>query len=114
MIPISNSVIQPIKTSNILYVNSIEEFESIELEINQTLLAFDNFRQCFYIRSRDQYGEYSTTKIYFYEDFAAKMQHDDNKAFYDKCKALKLDPLKTEVAYKFFMENEKPMKNTKN
>lgn len=110
MIPISNDIIQPVMRSNIQYVNSIDEFEAITLDCNQTILCFDNYKQCFYTRSRDQFGEYSTTKIYFYEDFAAKMQHDDNKAFYDKCKALKLDSLKTEVAYKFFMENEKPMK----
>jgi hypothetical protein len=45
--------------------------------------------------------------VYFYEDFATKMQTDDDKAFYEKCKILKLDSLKTELAYKFFMQNEK-------
>ena len=38
------------------------------------------------------------------------MQNADNKVFYDKCKALKLDNLKPEIAYKFFIENEKTMK----
>ena len=109
MIPISSGIIQPIIRSNIQYVNSIEEFEQIALDCNQTLLAFDNYKECFYVRSRDKYGEYSATKIYFYEDFASKMQSEDKKAFYEKCKALNLDTLKTEIAYKFFMENEKPM-----
>ena len=109
MIPISQSIIQPIIQSNIQYVNSIEEFEKIVLENNQTFLAFDNNNQCFYIRSRDKFGEYAPVKVYFYEDFSTKMQHGNEKEFYDKCKALKLDPLKTELAHKFFIENEKTM-----
>jgi hypothetical protein len=109
-IPISKNIVQPIIQSNIQYVDSVEEFEKIQLECNQTLLCFDNTKLCFYVRERDKYGEYSPVKIYFYEDFASRMQAVDNKEFYDKCKALKLDPLKTEIAYKFFMENEKPMK----
>lgn len=106
-IQISKSIIQPVIKSNIQYVDSIEEFEKIELDYNQTILCFDNFKQCFYVRERNKYGEYSTVKVYFYEDFATKMQTDDDKAFYEKCKILKLDSLKTELAYKFFMQNEK-------
>ena len=109
-IPISQNIIQPVIRSNIQYVNSIEEFEKIELEPNHTLLCFDNNKPCFYIRERDRYGDYSVVKVYFYEDFATRMQNTDNKVFYDKCKALKLDNLKTEIAYKFFIENEKTMK----
>lgn len=109
-VPISRGIIEPIVTSNIRYVDGIEDFEKIELEKNQTLLAFDNYKSCFYTRERDKHGEYGTIKVYFYEDFATKMQNDDNKGFYEKCKALKLDPLKTEIAYKFFIENERTMK----
>ena len=110
IIPISQETLQPIIKSNILYVNCIEEFEKIELECNQTILAFDNNQSCFYIRARDRFGEYAPVKVYFYEDFATRMQGTDEKAFYDKCKELKLDPLKTELARKFFIENEKTMK----
>jgi hypothetical protein len=105
---ISMNIIQPVIKSNIQYVDSAEEFEQIELDCNQTILCFDNNRPCFYIRERNRYGEYSAVKVFFYEDFATKMQAGDNKAFYDKCKALKLDNLKTEIAYKFFIENAKP------
>lgn len=108
-IPISANILQPIIKSNILYVNSLDEFEKIELEYNQTVLAFDNFYQRFYIKGRNNFGEYSPVKIYFYEDFATKMQNETNQEFYEKCKALKLDTLKSELAYKFFIENEKLM-----
>ena len=107
---ISKELIEPIIKSNIQYTDSIEDFEKIELECNQTILCFDNYKSCFYTRSRDKYGEYSVVKVFFYEDFATKMQNEDDKVFYDKCKQLKLDPLKTEIAYKFFIKNEKPMK----
>lgn len=109
-IPISENIIQPIIKSNIRYVNGIDEFEKIELAYNETILCFDNKQTCFYIRERNKFGEYSSVKVYFYEDFATKMQGESNKAFFDKCKELKLDTLKTEIAYKFFIENEKPQK----
>lgn len=108
VVPISMNIIQPIIKSNILYVNSIEEFEKIELDCNEVKIAFDNFRQRFYFRSRNCYGEYSDIKVFFYENFPSKMNACDNKEFYEQCKELKLDPLKTEIAYKFFIENEKP------
>ena len=86
---------------------SIEEFEEIELTNNQTLLCFDNQKNCFYVRERDKYGDYGTVKIYFYDDFATRMQSDTDKVFYEKCKVLKLDKLKTEIAYKCFIQNER-------
>lgn len=107
VIQISKDIVQPVIKSNIRYVDSIEEFEKIELDRNETLLCFDNTKACFYLRERNRYGEYSTVKVFFYEDFASKMQGNDNKEFYDKCKALKLDALKTEIAYKCFVENAK-------
>ena len=110
MTPISKNIVEPVITSNIQYVDSIEEFEKIELAVNETRLVFDNQKPCFYVRERDKYGDYSAIKVYFYEDFATRMQNDENKVFYDKCKALKFDLLKTEIAYKFFIENEKTMK----
>ncbi len=106
-VQISMNIIQPVIKSNIKYVDCIEEFEKIELGYNETILCFDNKKPCFYVRERNRYGEYSTVKIFFYEDFASKMQGGDNKVFYDKCKALKLDALKTEIAYKCFIENIK-------
>ena len=106
-VPISENIIQPVIQSNIRYVDSIEEFERIELEANQTLLCFDNKKPCFYIRERDKYGVYSSVRVYFYQDFATKMQSEEELSFYEKCKALKLDSLKTEIAHKFFIENEK-------
>lgn len=108
--PISKNLLEPIISSNIQYVDGIEDFEKIKLNENQTLLCFDNNKPCFYIRERDKYGEYLSVKVYFYEDFATKMQNADNKVFFDKCKALKLDSLKTEIAHKFFIDNEKTMK----
>lgn len=107
LIQISKDLIQPVIKSNIQYVDGIEEFEKIELDYNQTILCFDNKSPCFYLRERNRYGEYSSIKVYFYQDFAAKMQADDNGVFYEKCKTLKLDPLKTEIAYKCFIENAK-------
>ena len=107
LIQISKELIQPIIKSNIQYVDGIEEFEKIELDYNQTILCFDNKSPCFYLRERNRYGEYSSIKVYFYQDFAAKMRADDNGVFYEKCKTLKLDPLKTEIAYKCFIENAK-------
>lgn len=107
---ISKSIIEPIIRSNIQYVDSFEAFEKIVLEPNQTILCFDNTKACFYVRECDKYGVYGAVKVYFYEDFASRMQSADDKVFYDKCKALKLDSLKTEIAYKFFMQSEKTMK----
>ena len=83
-IPISENIIQPIIKSNILYVNSIDEFEKIELAYNETILCFDNKQTCFYIRERNKFGEYSSVKVYFYEDFATKMQGESNNTFFDK------------------------------
>ena len=107
---ISRATIEPIISSNIQYVDSIEDFEKIQLDCNQTLLCFDNNKPCFYIRERDRFGDYSVVNVYFYEDFATHFQDETDKDFYDKCKKLKLDNLKTEIAHKFFIENEKTMK----
>ena len=35
------------------------------------------------------------------------MKNEDDAIFYERCKALKFDTLKTEIAYKFFIKNEK-------
>lgn len=119
-IPISQGIIQPIITSNIQYVDSIEEFEGITLEVNQTLLCFDNKKPCFYVRERDRYGEYSVVKIFFYENFAEKVQSIEREEFIKKCQDAGLSELKTEIAIMFFIEGKKPLevwewslKNTK-
>lgn len=120
MIPISKEQIEPIYKSNILFVNSIEEFESIELDYNETKIAFDNFRQCFYARGRDKFGEYSATMICFYETFVQKAQELNRTEFMNKCKDAGLDDLKTTIACMFFLDGKKPLevwewvlKNTK-
>jgi hypothetical protein len=64
-IQISKNLIQPIIKSNIQYVDSIEEFEKINLDYNQTVLCFDNFKPCFYVRERNRHGEYSNVKFSF-------------------------------------------------
>ena len=120
VIPISKNIIEPILISNILYVDTIEEFEKIELQPNETKLAFDNNQPCFYVRERDKYGECSIIKIFFYENFAQKLQDIEKEEFVKKCHEIGLDELKTTIACMFFLENKKPLevwewslKNTK-
>ena len=108
IIPISKNIIEPVKTSNIFYVNSLEEFEKTELELNETKLAFDNNQQCFYVRERDKYGEYSPVMIFFYENFAQKISNLEREEFIKKCKDAGLDELKTECAIRFFLLKQKP------
>jgi hypothetical protein len=108
MIPISKDILEPIITTNIQYVNILEEFEQIELKPNETRLAFDNNQQCFYVRSRDKYGEYSPVMIFFYENFAQKIQNLEKEEFIKKCKEAGLDELKTECAIRFFLLKQKP------
>lgn len=108
-IPISKGIIQPIIQTNISYVDSIEEFEKIELEANQTMLCFDNNKPCFYVRERDKFGEYSSAKIYFYENFVKKVQSIEREEFIKKCRDVGLNDLKTEIAIMFFLENKKPL-----
>ena len=108
MIPISKNIIQPTIKTNIEYVNSIEEFEQIELEPNETVLRFDNNEACFYLRERDRFGEYLATKIFFYENFAERVQRLERNEFISKCERAGLDEIKTEIAVKFFIENKKP------
>ena len=120
IIPISKELIEPIIKTNISYVNNLEEFEKIELQPNETFLAFDNNQQCFYVREKDRFGEYSVVKIFFYENFAQKIQNLEREEFIKKCKEIGLDDLKTQLACMFFLENKKPLevwewtlKNTK-
>ena len=107
-IPVSKDILEPIITTNIQYVNGLEEFEKIELKPNQTELRFDNFKQCFYIKSRDKFGEYSPVLIFFYENFAQKIQNFEREEFIKKCKDVGLNDLKTEIACKFFLDKWKP------
>jgi hypothetical protein len=107
-IPVSKDILEPIITTNIQYVDSLEEFEKIELKPNQTELRFDNFKQSFYIKSRDKFGEYSPVLIFFYENFAQKIQNLEREEFIKKCKDVGLDELKTECACKFFLDKMKP------
>lgn len=112
IIPISKDILQPapIPKSNILFVNSIEEFEKIELEPNQTIIAFDTSKekQVFYAKERDRYGEYSPVMIFFYENFAQKIQNLEREEFIKKCKEAGLSELKIECACKFFLDKCKP------
>ena len=52
MIPISKGIIEPKIKTNVNFVNSLEEFEQIELDYNETILRFDNRRNKVY-RKRD-------------------------------------------------------------
>lgn len=108
IIPISQSIIEPIPKSNLLFVNSLEDFEKIELDFNETKGAFDNNQQFLYIRSRDKYGEYSPVMIFCYENFAQKIRNIEREEFIKKCKEAGLDDLKTECACKFFLDKLKP------
>ena len=108
IIPISKNIIEPTIKTNIKYVNSIEEFEKIEMEPNETILRFDNNEPCFYLKERDKFGEYSSIKIFFYENFAERVQRLEKDEFVRKCEKAGLDELKTEIAIKFFIENRKP------
>lgn len=107
-VPISKDLIEPVAKSNILYVNSLEEFEKIQLDKNETVLAFDNYQQCFYTKERDRYGDYSPVLIFFYENFAHKIRNIEKDEFMKKCKEAGLDDIKSQVAYMFFKENKKP------
>ena len=108
MIPISKNIIEPIVKSNIEYVDSLEEFEKIELAKNETVLKFDNNNQCFYVRECDKFGELSPVKIFFYENFAQKIKNIEREEFIKKCKDVNLDDVKTECACKFFLDKWKP------
>ena len=106
--PISKKVLEPVFLTNIEYVDSIEEFEKIELEPNQKILKFDNYKNCFYIKGRNALGEYSQINIYFYETFVEKIKDIEREEFVKKCKEVGYDDVKSEVACKFFLENKKP------
>lgn len=108
IVPISKDIIEPIIKTNIEYVNSIDEFEKIELQTNETILRFDNNQPCFYVKERDKFGEYSIVKVFFYQNFAQKIQNLEKDEFVKKCKEAGLDELKTEIACMFFLENKKP------
>lgn len=108
IIPISKNVIEPIIKTNIEYVDSVEEFEKIELQPNETILRFDNNQPCFYVKEKDRFGENYPIKIFFYENFAQKIQNLEKEEFIKKCKEAGLDDIKTEMACMFFLENKKP------
>lgn len=108
IVPISKSVLEPIIKTNIDYVNSIEEFEKMQLKPNETRLCFDNNQSCFYIKSCNATGECSPVKIYFYEDFAQKVKTIEREEFEKKCREVGLDTLKTEMACRFFLDKQKP------
>jgi hypothetical protein len=108
IIPISKNIVEPIPTSKIIFVNSLEEFEKIEFDPNTTCLAFDNFNQQFYTRERNKYGEYSIVMIYFYENFAQRIQNLEKEEFENKCRQAGLNEVKTTMAYLFFRKNKKP------
>jgi hypothetical protein len=109
IVPISQEIIEPIIKTNIQYVNSLEDFEQMPLGLNEVMLRFDNNQPCFYVRERDKFGEYSATKIYFYETFAQKVQSIEKSEFVEKCKNAGLTDLKIEIACMFFLEGKKPL-----
>lgn len=103
MIPISENVIQPKIKSNIKYVNSLEEFEKIELKPNETMLAFDNNQPFFYVRNYN-----NQTVIFCYEKFQDRVDNLKKTEFVEKCRKAGLDEFKSECAIKFFIEGWKP------
>ena len=104
MIPISKSMLEPIIKSNVPFVNSLEEFEQIKLEPNTNFTAFDNFKQCFYMKECDKHGEYSRVKIYFYMDFYQKARSIEKEEFICKCKKLGYSADKVEIACLLFLD----------
>lgn len=104
IIPISKNLIYPIPTSKIICVDSLEEFEEIEFEINTTLLGFDNYKQSFYVRERDKYGVYSIIKIYLYENIAQKIEALKREEFLEKCKKAGLSSVDTLIAEKIYID----------
>ena len=106
MIPISKEMIFPLITTSISIVNSLEEFEAIKLEINQSIISFDNFNSLFYFRERNKYGQYTEPKIYFYEDIAQRSQSLKREEFVEKCRNAKLSECDTKIAILFFFENK--------
>lgn len=106
------NILQPSPTpkTNMLFVDSLEEFEKIELELNESIVAFDKNKekQTFYAKERDRHGEYSPVMIYFYENFAQKIENLEREEFKKRCKKVGLDELKTECACLFFLENKTP------
>ena len=107
--PISKNLIEPKIISNLLFVDSYEDFMKIELQPNETKGAFDNYKQMIYIRSRDRFGVYDMPKIYFYKDIFQKAQSLELEDFKNRCKEIGLDDFKTEVAIKLFIDKIKPM-----
>lgn len=57
IVPISKNILEPIITTNIEYVDSLDEFEKIELQPNQPVLKFDNNLPSFYIKERYKFSE---------------------------------------------------------
>lgn len=104
MVDISKNLIEPICSSNIMFVESLDQFEKIQIDPNKTILAFDNYQQCFYVRSRNAMSEYSRTKIYFYEDFAQRVHSINREEFISKCKALGYKADKIEIACLLFID----------
>lgn len=102
--PISKNIVQPVCKSNLLFVDSIDEFEEIELDINESKVAFDNFKQCFYMKKRDALGEYSRVKIFFYEDFEQRVGSIEREAFIERCKKIGYKAEKIEIACKLFID----------
>lgn len=43
--PISRNIIEPLIVTNIEYVDSLEDFERIVLNQNETRLVFDNYKE---------------------------------------------------------------------
>ena len=46
--------------------------------------------------------------IYFYENFAQRIRNFEQEEFEKKCREAGLNPVKTQMAYMFFIENKKP------
>lgn len=105
MIPTLKQLIQSTKANKIIFVNSLIDFEKAEFEIDTTCLAIDNFVPSFYIKSRDKNGEYSSIKVYFYEDIALKVQNLKHDEFVEKCRKAGLNETDIKIAEKIYIDN---------
>ena len=107
MIPISKDSVYPIHTSELIFVDTLEDFEQIQFDCNKTLVAFDNFKQCLYVRERDKYGEYLPVLIFFYENIAQRVLNFKREEFIEKCRKAKLSENDIKIAEKFYIDNMK-------
>jgi 5-methyltetrahydrofolate--homocysteine methyltransferase len=85
IVPISKNIIEPIKTSNIFYVNSLEEFERIEGSISINIKSHatqEDFTGDFHIQlRRPVYGSTYTTTLLNTQEQDVVFKYIDGQSF---------------------------------